>query len=386
MQRVIRQHLFGLALFKLNSGVSRYAMAELQRMLQKQSAEWAPMNTHSTLQLPRNITCIVAELSASHNQDIERAEAIIRAAANAGADAVKLQTYTADTITLPCSNEFFRIKGTGWDGRILHELYQEAHTPWEWHPRLMGLANELNMVCFSTPFDATAVDFLESLNVPCHKVASFELVDIPLLKKIASTGKPVIMSTGMGTLSEIDEAVRTLRENGTQELVLLKCTSAYPAPVEEANLFTIPHMAQAFNCPVGLSDHTMGSAVAVAAVALGACMIEKHVTQSRTEGGPDAAFSMEPGEFMQMVRDVRNAEKALGTVSYALTSKETESLVFRRSLFVVKNMRQGEVFTEKNLRCIRPGHGLHPRYYDTILGRCAARDIAEGSPLCWDML
>lgn len=330
--------------------------------------------------------CLVAELSANHNQSIERAEAIIRAAADAGADAVKLQTYTADTLTIPCANEYFRIKSTLWEGKTLHELYQEAYTPWEWHPRLMGLANELGLACFSTPFDATAVDFLESLNAPCHKVASFELVDIPLLKKIASTGKPVIMSTGMGSLAEIDEAVRCLRENGTKDLVLLKCTSSYPAPAEEAHLRTIPHLAQAFGCPAGLSDHTMGSAVAIAAVALGACMIEKHLTLSRADSGPDSAFSMEPDEFKAMAQDIRLTEKALGGVSYALTAKEKESVAFRRSLFVVEDMQAGEVFSEKNLRSIRPGFGLHSRYYETALGRRARADIRKGTPLSWDML
>ena len=329
---------------------------------------------------------IVAEVSANHNHSIERAEAIIRAAADAGADAVKLQTYTADTLTIPCDNEYFRIKGTLWEGRTLHDLYQEAYTPWEWHPRLMQLANDLGMVCFSTPFDATAVDFLESLNVPCHKVASFEAVDIPLLTKIAATGKPVILSTGMASLAEIDEAVRTLRENGTKDLVLLKCTSSYPAPPEEANLRTIPHLSQAFGCPAGLSDHTMGSAVAVTAVALGAVMIEKHFTLSRADGGPDSAFSMEPDEFRQMVRNIHTAEKALGRVNYELTDQERESIIFRRSLFVVKDMKVGEFFTEENVRSIRPGHGLHTRFYASILGRRAVQDIEKGTPLSWDLL
>ena len=328
---------------------------------------------------------IIAEVSANHNQSIERAEAIIHAAAAAGADAVKFQTYTADTITIPCDNEYFRIKGTMWEGRTLHDLYREASTPWEWHPRLMRLAHDLGISCFSTPFDATAVDFLETLHVPCHKIASFEIVDIPLLKKIAATGKPVILSTGMASLAEIDEAVRTLRENGTESLVLLKCTSSYPAPPEEINLRTIPHMAEAFGCPVGLSDHTMGSAAAVAAVALGARVIEKHFTLSRADGGPDDSFSMEPDEFRQMVRDIRIAEKALGRVNYALTEQEQASIVFRRSLFVVEDVRAGEAFTEKNIRSIRPGHGLHTRHNPDILGRKALRDIAKGTPLSWDL-
>lgn len=328
---------------------------------------------------------IVAEVSANHNHSIERAESIIRAAAEVGADAVKLQTYTADTMTIPCDNEYFRIKGTVWDGRTLHDLYKEAYTPWEWHPRLMRLANDLGLTFFSTPFDATAVDFLEALQVTCHKIASFEIVDIPLLKKIAATGKPVIMSTGMASLAEIDEAVRTLRENGNTELTLLKCTSSYPAPPEEINLRTIPHLAEAFGCPAGLSDHTMGSAVAVAAVALGASIIEKHFTLSRADGGPDGSFSMEPAEFKQMVQDIRIVEKALGQVNYTLTEQEKASIVFRRSLFVTEDIKAGEPFTEKNVRSIRPGHGLHTRYYGDILTLKARSDIKKGIPLSWDL-
>jgi len=330
--------------------------------------------------------CIIAELSANHNGSIDRAEQIIRAAADAGADAVKLQTYTADTLTIPCDNEYFRIKGTLWEGRTLHDLYQEAHTPWEWMPRLMTLAKNLGMDCFSTPFDATAVDFLEECGVSRYKIASFEVVDIPLLKKVAATGKPVIMSTGMATLGEIDEAVRTLRENGAGELTLLKCTSAYPAPPEEANLRTIPHLAQVFGCKAGLSDHTMGSAVAVAAVALGAAVVEKHFTLARADGGPDGSFSMEPEEFKQMVRDIRIAETSLGHVCYGLTPKQHESSVFRRSLFVVRSMRAGEIFTPDNVRSIRPGYGLAPRYLDDILGKRCGRDILMGTPVSWDLL
>jgi pseudaminic acid synthase len=354
-----------------------YSQGKIMKAQQSHMA-WPPFKAG-----PVRRCFIVAEVSANHNQSIERAEAIIRAASDAGADAVKLQTYTADTLTIPCDNEYFRIKGTLWANRTLYELYQEAYTPWEWHPRLMALANDLGMACFSTPFDATAVGFLESLNAPCHKVASFEVVDIPLLKKIAETGKPVIMSTGMASLAEIDEAVRTLRKNGTKDLVLLKCTSAYPALPEEINLRTIPHLAEAFGCPAGLSDHTMGSAVAVAAVALGAVAIEKHFTLSRADGGPDAAFSMEPEEFKRMVHDVRTVEKALGRVDYSLTDKEMESIIFRRSLFVVEDMRAGDAFTAKNVRSIRPGHGLHTRYYAEILGRRTVRDIAKGTPMSW---
>lgn len=329
---------------------------------------------------------IIAEISANHNGSIERAEAIVRAAADAGADAVKLQTYTADTMTIPCDDEFFRIKGTLWDGKTLHALYQEAYMPWEWQPRLKAFANDLGMDCFSTPFDATAVDFLEKMDVPCHKVASFEVVDIPLLKKIASTGKPVIMSTGMASLAEIDEAVTSLRENGTRELALLKCTSAYPAPPEEANLRTIHHLAQAFNCVAGLSDHTLGSAVAVGAVAVGARIIEKHFTLSRADGGPDSAFSMEPAEFKQMVQDIRTVEKALGMVCYDLTPKQKENKVFRRSLFVVKDMEAGEVFTEENVRSIRPGYGLPPRCLPVVLGRRSTTAVKLGTPLSFALL
>ena len=332
-----------------------------------------------------NIT-IVAELSANHKGSVERAESIIRAAAGAGAQAVKLQTYTADTITISCDNSYFRIKGTLWEGRTLHDLYQEAHTPWEWTPRLMALAHDLGMDCFSSPFDSSAVDFLEQCGVSRYKIASFEIVDIPLLKKIAATGKPVIVSTGMATLAEIDEAVRTLRKNGAGELTLLKCTSAYPAPPEEANLRTIPHLATTFNCRAGLSDHTMGSAVAVAAVSLGATMIEKHFTLARADGGPDGAFSMEPDEFRHLVDDVHRAENALGTISYDLTEKQRESIVFRRSLFAVRDIAQGERFTPDNVRSIRPAHGLHPRYLDVVLTKSAARSISAGTPLSWDML
>lgn len=335
----------------------------------------------SNAQLTSTLCHIVAEVSANHNQSFDRAESIIRAAAASGANAVKLQTYTADTLTIPCDNEYFRIKGTLWEGRTLHDLYQEAHTPWEWTPRLMALANDLGMDCFSTPFDATAVDFLEKCGVSRYKIASFEVVDIPLLKKVAATGKPVIMSTGMATLGEIDEAVRTLRENGAGELTLLKCTSAYPALPEEANLRTISHLAQAFDCKVGLSDHTMGSAVAVAAVALGATVIEKHFTRARADGGPDGSFSMEPREFKQMVQDIRTVEQALGSVCYDLTEKQKESKAFRRSLFVVADITAGEPFTPKNIRSVRPGAGLAPKYYDILMGKAAKKNYIKGTPL-----
>ena len=333
---------------------------------------------------PTKHTKVIAELSANHNGSIERAESILRAAADVGADAVKFQTYTADTLTIPCDNAYFRIKGTLWEGRTLHDLYQEAHTPWEWTPRLMALAKDLGMDCFSTPFDATAVDFLEKCGVSRYKIASFEVVDIPLLKKVAATGKSVIMSTGMATLGEIDEAVRTLRDHGAGELTLLKCTSAYPALPEEANLRTIPHLAQAFGCKAGLSDHTMGSAVAIAAVALGATVIEKHFTLARADGGPDGSFSMEPHEFKQMVQDIHTVEKALGSVCYDLTEKQKESKVFRRSLFVVEDIAAGEPFTEQNVRSIRPGHGLPPKYFPLVIGRVAKYKLSKGTPLTWE--
>jgi len=330
-------------------------------------------------------TYIIAEMSGNHNQDFNQAVKIIEAAKEAGADAVKLQTYTPDTITIDCDNEFFRIKGTIWEGKTLYDLYREAYTPWEWQPQLKKVANDLGMDLFSTPFDHTAVDFLEKMDVPVYKVASFELVDLPLLRKIAQTGKPIIMSIGMATLAEIDEAVGAIREAGGNQLALLKCTSAYPAPPEEMNLRTIPHLSEAFCVPVGLSDHTLGSAVSVAAVSLGACIVEKHFTLSRKDPGPDSTFSSEPHEFKEMVDAIRVTEEALGKVSYEITEKQRESRVFRRSLFVVKDIKEGEKFTEENVRSIRPGYGLHTRYLEVILGRKAKNDIAKGTPLSWDL-
>ena len=330
---------------------------------------------------------IIAEMSANHQQDFNTAVKIIEAAKLAGADAIKLQTYTPDTITLDSDKEYFRIKnGSIWEGRRLYDLYKEAYTPWEWQAELKEITNNLEMELFSTPFDASAVDFLEDIGVPCYKIASFELVDIPLIKKAASTGKPMIMSTGMATLSEIEEAVTAVREAGCQQLALLKCTSAYPAPAEEINLKTIPHLAEAFKVIVGLSDHTLGIAVPVAAVALGAKIIEKHFTSSRSVPGPDSVFSLEPGEFKAMVDAVRTAEKALGRVNYQVTEKEAASRIFRRSLFVVKDMKAGEVFTEENVRSIRPGHGLHTRYLPEIIGRTAVKTINKGEPFKWDLI
>src|SRR5579863_562115 len=330
---------------------------------------------------------VIAEVSANHHQDFEQAVRIIRAAAEAGADAVKLQTYTPDTITIACDRKEFRINsGTIWDGTTLYELYGQAYTPWEWQPRLKQIANDLGLDLFSSPFDATAVDFLEKMNVPAHKLASFELVDIPLIQKMARTGKPLIMSTGMSTLEEIEEAVQTVRQAGATQIALLKCTSAYPAVPEEMNLRTIPELSRRFDVPVGLSDHTMGSAVAVAAVALGACIIEKHLTLSRSEPGPDTAFSLEPHEFKEMVQAVRVTDKAMGEVHFGIAAKEASSRVFRRSLFVVQDVMRGEAFTVENVRSIRPGYGLHTRHLPEILGQHATRDIESGTPLSWDLV
>lgn len=329
---------------------------------------------------------VIAEVSANHGQKFDQAVAILRAAKNAGADAIKLQTYTADTMTIACDRPEFLITGTLWHGRNLHDLYREAHTPWEWQPRLQEIAHELGIDLFSTPFDATAVDFLESMKAPAYKVASFELVDIPLIQKIAKTGKPLIMSTGMATVEEIEEAVRTARESGATQIALLKCTSAYPALPDEMNLRTIPELSRRFAVPVGLSDHTLGTAVPVAAVALGACIIEKHITLSRSEPGPDSAFSLEPDEFKATVDAIRTAERSLGTVHFGYSPKEESSRIFRRSLFVVADVKRGEAFTSDNVRAIRPGHGLHTRYLPEILGHTAARDIERGTPLSWDLV
>lgn len=331
-------------------------------------------------------TYIIAEMSANHNQDFDQAVKILEAAKKAGADAIKLQTYTPDTLTIDSDNECFKIKGTIWEGKNLYELYGEAYTPWEWQPKLKEVANGLGLDFFSTPFDPTAVDFLENMGVPAYKVASFELVDLPLLRKIAKTGKPIIMSTGMANLAEIDEAVRTIRKAGGNQLALLKCTSAYPASAEEMNLRTIPHLSQAFGLPTGLSDHTLDIAVAVAAVALGACIVEKHFTLSRDIPGPDSAFSLKPDEFKAMVDAIRTAEKALGEIHYGVSEREVKSRVFRRSLFVVQDIKTGEPFTEKNVRSIRPGHGLPPKYLEDVLGRRAAKDIARGTPLAWGLI
>lgn len=330
---------------------------------------------------------IVAEMSANHNQDFSQAVSIVHAAKDAGADAIKLQTYTPDTLTLDSQNEYFRVGGgTLWDGRKLYDLYGEAFTPWDWQPKLKQIADEIGLGFFSTPFDFSAVDFLEAMNVPAHKIASFEIVDLPLIRRVAATGKPTIMSTGMATLSEIDEAVRTFREAGGTQIALLKCTSAYPADPRDMHLRTVAHLAEAFNVPVGLSDHTPGTVVPVAAVALGACIVEKHFTLSRNISGPDSAFSLEPDEFKEMTQAIRTAEQALGRVHYGVTQQESKSRVFRRSLFVVEDIKAGEPYCERNVRSIRPGHGLHTRHLEEILGRTATRDIERGTPLTWDMI
>jgi len=330
---------------------------------------------------------IVAEVSANHNQKYDQAASIVGAAKHAGADAVKLQTYTADTITFASDSEEFRVSGgTLWDGRTLYDLYAEAHMPWEWQPKLKNQAEELGMDCFSSAFDSTAVDFLEKMGVPAHKIASFELVDLALIQRMARTGKPLIISTGMATVEEIEEALQSAREAGATQIALLKCTSAYPAPLEEMNLRTIPEMARRFAVPVGLSDHTMGIAAPVAAVALGACIIEKHLTLSRSIPGPDSAFSLEPEEFKEMVDAVRSAERALGEVHFGLSGKEEASRAFRRSLYLVQDVSQGEAFTTENVRSIRPGNGLHPRHLVEVLGKRAARGIKRGTPLHWELV
>ena len=334
-----------------------------------------------------NPTYIVAELSANHRQQFDEAVELIRKAKEVGADAVKLQTYTPDTITIKSDAPEFRIdSGTPWDGKTLYDLYSEAYMPWEWQPKLKKVAEDLGIDLFCTPFDKTAVDFLEEVGVPAYKVASFEIVDIPLIEYVASKGKPVIISTGMATLDEIDEAVQAARGAGASQIALLKCTSAYPALPEEMNLCTIPHLTETFGVPVGLSDHTLGITVPAAAVALGACIIEKHFTLSRSTPSPDSAFSLEPQEFRAMVEAVRTVEKALGNVYYRSVKQEAKSRVFRRSLFVVRDVKAGEMFSEENVRSIRPGHGLPPKYLKDVLGCRAAKDIKRGTPVAWELV
>ncbi len=332
-------------------------------------------------------TYIVAEMSANHNQNFDNAAQIIEAAKQAGADAIKIQTYTPDTITIDCDRSYFRIQNDNlWKGRNLYDLYREAHMPWEWQPRLKKIADDLDIDLFSTPFDDTAVDFLKAMESPAYKIASFEIVDLPLIKRIAQTGEPVIMSTGMATLAEIEEAVKIIRDAGNNQIALLKCTSAYPAPPHEMNLRTIRHLSSTFGVPTGISDHTLNIAVPVTAVALGACIIEKHFTLDRTQGGPDSVFSLEPAEFQSMVEAVRTAEKAIGKVSYEITPKEKESRIFRRSIFAIEDIESGQVFTKKNVRSIRPGHGLPPRYLKVLLGEKANQNIRRGTPLDWKLV
>jgi len=334
-----------------------------------------------------NPVFIIAELSANHLQNFDLAVDTIKAMKESGADAVKLQTYTPDTITIDSDNECFQIdQGTLWDGKTLYQLYQEAYTPWEWQPKLKEIAEELGLICFSSPFDRTAVDFLEEMNVPAYKVASFEITDIPLIKYIASKGKPIIISTGIATLADIEEAVNACKRMGNKQIALLKCTSSYPAPLEESNLRTIPNLADTFKTVVGLSDHTLGISASIASVALGVNIIEKHFILDRKMGGPDAAFSMEPDEFRSMVEAVRDVEKALGTVNYDLTEKTKKSREFSRSLFAVEDIRAGESLTEENVRSIRPGFGLNPRYLEQIIGKKARNDIKKGTPLDWGLI
>jgi len=332
-------------------------------------------------------TFIIAELSANHGHDINIAKNTIKAAKEAGADAIKIQTYTADTLTIDCDNEYFKLdSGTIWDGRTLYDLYSEAYTPWEWQKELMEYANSIGLIFFSTPFDKTAVDFLEELDVPVYKVASFEIMDIPLIEYIASKGKPMIMSTGVASLSDIEEAVNACKRMGNDQIILLKCTSSYPAKIEDANLNTIPNMKETFGVEVGLSDHTLGITVPVVSVALGAKVIEKHFILDKSIGGPDASFSLEPQEFKQMVDAVRDAEMALGKVDYSMSEKKKNSRLLGRSLFVVKDIKAGEKFTEENVRSIRPGYGMAPRYLKDIIGKVATKDISKGIPVSWDII
>jgi pseudaminic acid synthase len=329
---------------------------------------------------------VIAELSGNHNGEIARAIDLIDAAKLAGADAVKLQTYTADTMTIEHDGPGFRIQGGLWDGRSLHELYQEAHTPWDWHPTLFAHARKIGIDCFSSPFDFTAVDLLESLGAPAYKIASFEIVDTPLIGKVAKTGKPLIISTGMADDGEISDAVAAAREDGVGAVALLHCVSGYPTPAKDANLARIPALAQRYKCPIGLSDHSLGIEVALAGVALGACIVEKHLTLLRKDGGPDAAFSLEPGEFAALVKGIRTAHEALGRADYGRAASERPNVVFRRSLYAVKDIAAGETLTSENVRSIRPGHGLAPKHLSKVLGRHARLAIRRGTPMSFDLI
>lgn len=331
---------------------------------------------------------IIAEMSGNHNQSLDRALQIVEAAAKAGVDALKIQTYTADTMTLNIENPEFHIddEDSLWQGNNLYQLYQQAYTPWEWHKPIFDRARELGMIAFSTPFDETAVDFLEELDVPLYKIASFENNDIPLIKKVASTGKPMIISTGMASIAELDETVRVAKEAGCKDLILLKCTSTYPATAENTNISTIPHMRDLFDVQVGLSDHTLGTGVAVASVSLGATVIEKHFTLSRAEGGVDSAFSMEPDEMATLVEETERAWQAIGNITYGPTEVEKASMKFRRSIYIAKDIQAGELFTKENIRVIRPGYGLEPKFYEKVLRMKAPRDLVAGTPLSWELL
>ena len=332
-------------------------------------------------------TFIIAELSANHNHDFNIAVKTIEQAAKAGADAIKTQTYTADTITIDCDNEYFQIKqGTIWDGKTLYQLYKEAYTPWDWQPKLKEIAEKSGLVFFSSPFDFTAVDFLEKMQVPAYKIASFEITDIPLIEYVAKKGKPIIISTGIATIEDIQLAVDTCKKASNVQIALLKCTSSYPAPIEEANLLTIPDLEKRFNITPGLSDHTLSNSVSIAAVALGARIIEKHIILDRCMGGPDASFSIEPNEFAEMVKNIREVEQAKGVVNYELNEKTRKSREFSRSLFTVQDIVAGEAITSENVHSIRPGYGLHPKYLPDVLGKTAKTNINKGTPLSWEVL
>lgn len=330
---------------------------------------------------------IIAEMSGNHNQSLDKAMAIVESAAKAKVHAIKLQTYTADTMTLDIAENEFLINDPKslWHGQSLYAIYQRAHTPWKWHKKIFNRCSELGLICFSTPFDTTAVDFLEELNVPAYKIASSENIDIPLIRKVAATGKPMIISSGMASVAELDEAVQTAREAGCNDIIMLKCTSTYPASPEDSNILTIPHMRKLFDVQVGISDHTLGVGVPLAAIALGATVVEKHFTLSRAEGGVDAAFSLEPQELAILAREAVRAWQSLGRVRYGLTEQEKTSLKFRRSLYVVQDMRKGDILTSKNVRAIRPGLGLLPKYHDILIGKKITRDVKKGTPVTWDL-
>ena len=340
----------------------------------------------ANFEIGKGRTFIIAEMSANHGHDIEIAKETIRAAKRVGADAIKLQTYTADTITIDCNKQDFIIKGTIWEGKKLYDLYKEAYTPWEWHEELFEVARQEGLICFSSPFDKTAIDLLENLNTPAYKIASFEITDIPLIEYAANKGKPMIISTGIADDTDIQLAVDTCRKVGNNDIILLKTSSQYPAKIEDANMLMIPDLEKRFNVIAGLSDHTTGELVPVIATTLGAKVIEKHFILDKNIGGPDASFSLDKKKFKQMVDAVRNVEKALGKVDYSLSEKAKKSRVFSRSLYVVKDIKKSEVFTEENVRSIRPGYGLHPKYYNEILGKKAKKNIERGTPISWEVI